>query len=154
MEAQVREVLRRVLVDDEFLDEMLSDPEQALREYDLTDEERSVLGSRERDVLELMRISGEGRQFTFLFLIINLQIDWLFQFIDLGPPITVVNREMPDLASRAASYRDKIDSLATAVLRMRSGADRLERIQEMLQVLSGATELAWRSPGQGSDEIS
>jgi hypothetical protein len=155
MEAQVREVLRRVLVDDEFLDEMLSDPEQALREYDLTDEERSILGSRERDLLELMRISGEGRQFTFLFLnfIITLEID-LTEFITTLHIDLNIDLTEPDVQRRQAFYRDKIDSLATSVLAMRSGADRLERIQEMLREVSGATELARRSRGQQSDDNS
>lgn len=152
MEAQVREVLRRVLVDDDFLNEMLGDPEQALREYDLTDEERSILGSRQRDLIELMRIGGAGRDLPTLdvTLVIDLGLDpFLFITFDLNIDLTSA-----DVVRRQALYRDKVASLAMSVLAMRAGADRLERIQDMLQVISGATELARRSPRQRSDENS
>ena len=43
-----------------FLDQLRTDPEQALRPYGLTAEERSILASTDRDPLELMRI-GTGR---------------------------------------------------------------------------------------------
>ena len=151
MQAQVREVLRRVLVDDDFLDEMLRDPEQALREYDLTDEERSILVNRERDLLELMRIGGEGTQAAILFIIIYIELD-LTEFItSLHITVDLID---PDVERRQALARDKIASLATSVLAMRAGADRLERIQGMLQVVSGATELARRSPDEQPDENS
>jgi len=153
MEAQVRDVLRRVLVDDEFLDQMLSNPEQALSEYDLTDEERSILGSHQRDLLELMRIGGEGREFTFLFLnfIITLELD-LTEFITTLHLDITLDFEDPEVQRRQAMSQEKIASLATSIRAMRAGADRLERIQEMLQVASGATELARRSSGQQPEE--
>lgn len=60
MQEQVREILRRVLNDDDFLNEMLNDPESALRGYDLTDEERAILVNPQRDLIELMRLGGGG----------------------------------------------------------------------------------------------
>jgi hypothetical protein len=147
MEAQVREVLRRVLVDDEFLDEMLRDPGQALRQYDLTDEERSILASRERDLIELMRIGGEGNQASFLFIIIYIEID-LTEFITTLHLDLTIDLTEAEVERRQTLYRDKLDSLARSVLAMRAGADRLERIQQMLQEVSGATKLAGRSPRQ------
>ncbi len=155
MEAQVREVLRRVLVDEAFLDEMLNNPEQALREYDLTQDERSVLASRERNLLDLMRIGGERRavQSLFLDLDISLVID-LSEFItSLDLDITIELAET-EAARRQEVSRAKIAKLADSVASMRAGADRLERIHDMLQVLSGATELARRSRGQGSGPTS
>jgi hypothetical protein len=145
MEAQVREVLRRVLVDDDFLHEMLSNPEQALQDYDLTDEERSILVNPERDLLELMRIGGDNFPTIAALIIIFIELD-LTEFITSFHITVVVDSEFE---RRQTLARDKITSLATSVLAMRAGADRLERIHEMLQVVSGATELAARrSPGQ------
>jgi hypothetical protein len=150
VEAQVREVLRRSLSDEEFLDEMLTDPEHALAEFELTDEERSILQSRDRDLLELMRIGGEGRQASFLFINISVELD-LTEFIT-SFHVTVVVEE---LARRQASSSDAspslteadIAALAASVRAMRAGADRLERLHEMLQVVSGATQLVSRSLG-------
>jgi hypothetical protein len=155
MQTQVREVLRRVLVDDAFLDDMLGNPDQALREYDLTDEERSILTSRDRDLLELMRIGGEGTALQFLFLDfdITLVID-LTEFITSLHIDITIDLSDPEVVRRQQQSRDKIASLAESVVAMRAGADRLERIQEMLQVISGATELARRSPGQQPEEKS
>jgi hypothetical protein len=146
MEAQVREVLRRVLVDDAFLDQMLSDPEQALRDYDLSDEERSILTSRERDLLELMRIGGEGRDFHFLslFFDITLVID-LTEFITTLHLDITIDLSDPEVQKRQELNREKLAAFAESIAQMRAGADRLEQIQEMLQFISGATELARRS---------
>lgn len=154
MQAQVREVLRRVLVDDAFLDDMLRDPDQALREYDLTDEERTILVRPDRDLLELMRIGGESQQLQFLFL--NLDVTLV---IDLTEFITTFNIDVtidltdPEVVRRRQELsQERIASLANSVIAMRAGADRLERIQEMLQVMSGATELASRSSDQQPEE--
>jgi hypothetical protein len=141
MEAQVREVLSRVLVDDDFLNEMLRDPEQALRDYDLSDEERSVLGSHERDLLELMRISGGSTQIPLLDVDVDLSLD-PFLFIDI-----IIDLTVPELSQRQTLYREKIASLAASALAMRARADRLEQIQQMLQIVSGAKELVSRSSG-------
>jgi hypothetical protein len=151
MKDDVQKVLQRVLVDDEFLDEMLSNPQRALQEYDLSDEERSVLESRDRDLIELMRIGGEGNQSAFLFLFLDITL-----VIDLTEFITTLHLDITiDLAAaeverRQELNRERIANLAESVRSMRAGADRLERIQEMLQALSGATELARRSPGQST----
>jgi hypothetical protein len=150
VETQAREVLTRVLVDDDFLDEMLRDPDQALREYDLTDEERSILANPERDLLTLMRIAGEGRGFTFLFLIIMIELD-LTEFIT-SLNVDIVIEQTREAQRQQELRQDKIDALARSVSAMRAGADRLERIHELLQVVSGAAELARRSPRQGADE--
>ena len=149
MQAQVREVLRRVLVDDDYLNEMLNDPERALRDYDLTDEERSILASPERDLLQLMRIGGEGSpQGLFLVLIILLELD-LTEFITSFHVDVTLDFDFgfsdPDVEARRAVHQEQLASLASAVGAARAGADRLERIQELLEVVSGATELARRS---------
>ena len=151
MKADVQQVLRRVLVDDDFLDAMLSDPNRALQGYDLSDEERVILESRNRDLIELMRIGGEGNQFQFLFLDLDITL-----VIDLTEFITTLHLDITiDLAAaelerRQAMSRERIASLAKSVQSMRAGADRLERIQEMLQAMSGATELVRRA--QDSDQ--
>jgi hypothetical protein len=146
MEAQVREVLSRVLTDDAFLDQMLTNPEQALRPYDLTDEERSILASPNRDLLELVRIGG-GRAPGF-----NIDVTVIIDItLDLSLDLTL-DLELPEAARRQAVQNNQIASLATTVLAARSGADRLERIQQMLQVVSGATTLARRSSGQSRGE--
>jgi hypothetical protein len=155
VEAQVREVLRRVLVDEEFLDQMLTDPERALGEFDLSEEERIILRSRERDLIDLMRIGGEGRQGSFLFINISVELD-LTEFIT-SFHVTVVIEEvarrqsLPEGAHHSLSQED-IAGLAASVRAMRAGADRLEKIHEMLQVVSGATELARRSAHLESEE--
>jgi hypothetical protein len=149
MEAQVREVLRRVLVDDDFLHEMLSNPEQALRDYDLTDEERSILVNPERDLQELMRIGGDNFPTIAALIIIFIELD-LTEFITSFHVTVVIDGEFE---RRQTLARDKITSLATSVLAMKAGADRLERIHEMLQVVSGATELAaHRSRGHQTEQ--
>lgn len=147
MKEDVQKVLRRVLVDDDFLDEMLNDPTRALQEYDLTDDERSVLESKNRDLIELMRIGGEGSQFQFLFLDLDITL-----VIDLTEFITTLHLDITiDLAAAEVHRRQelnhqRIEGLAKSVRSMRAGADRLERIQEMLQAMSGATELVIRNP--------
>lgn len=152
MKEDVQRILRRVLVDDEFLDEMNSNPRQALQEYDLSDDERSVLERPDRDLIELMRIGGEGNQFTFLFLDLDITL-----VIDLTEFITTLHLDITiDLAAaeierRQELNRERIAGLANSVKSMRAGADRLERIQEMLQAMSGATELVRRTPGQSPD---
>jgi hypothetical protein len=150
VEAQVREILSRVLVDDDVLDEMRRDPHQALREYDLTDDERSVLTSSERDLIALMRIAGEGSGFTFLYLVIMIELD-LTEFITTIH-LDIVIEQTREAQRQQELRQDKIDALARSVLSMRSGADRLERIHEMLQVVSGATELARQPPSDQPEE--
>jgi hypothetical protein len=153
MQQHVQQVLHRVLVDDDFLDQMRSDPEAALEGYDLSDDERSVLQSRNRDLLELMRIGGVGNRVTFLFLDLDITL-----VIDLTEFITTLHLDITiDLTTVEAEERqrlgrERIGKLAESVRSMRAGADRLERIQEMLQTLSGATELARPAPG-GTDEL-
>jgi hypothetical protein len=152
MKEDVQKVLRRVLVDDDFLDQMLTSPGQALQEYDLTDEERAVLESRDRDLVELMRLGGEGNQFTLLFLDITLVID-LTEFITTLHLDITIDLATAQAQRRQEQNRQRIEALAQSVRSMRAGADRLERIQEMLQTMSGATELAARraaDPGQNS----
>jgi hypothetical protein len=151
METQVREVLRRVLVDDDFLDEMLSDPDRALRDYDLTDEERSVLANRNRDVLDLMRLSGEGAEGRLLIITLELDLTlWPFLFINVD--ITLDFTESGVAARERRVNQQRVASLAASVRAARAGADRLERIQEMLEVLSGATELTSRSSSEPRSE--
>jgi hypothetical protein len=149
VETQVREVLRRALSDEDFLDEMLTDPEHALAEFELTDEERSILQSRDRDLLELMRIGGEGRQASFLFINISVELD-LTEFITSFHVTVVVEelarRQASSDASQPLTEAD-IAALAASVRAMRAGADRIERLHEMLQVVSGATQLVSRSLG-------
>jgi hypothetical protein len=149
VETQVREVLRRALSDEDFLDEMLTDPEHALAEFELTDEERSILQSRDRDLLELMRIGGEGRQASFLFINISVELD-LTEFITSFHVTVVVEelarRQASSDASQSLTEAD-IAALAASVRAMRAGADRIERLHEMLQVVSGATQLVSRSLG-------
>jgi hypothetical protein len=144
MENQVRQVLSRVLTDDDFLDQMLTDPAKALEAYDLTDEERSILTSRDRDLMELVRISGRvADQFNvdvtvIISIILDLSLDLT---LDLTLPEVVARRE--------AVQQSQIAGLGATVLAARAGADRLERIQEMLQSVSGATMLARRSGSSG-----
>jgi len=151
MEQDVQQVLHRVLVDDDFLDRMRTDPTSALKDYDLTDDERSVLENRNRDLLELMRIGGAGNRVTFLFLDLDITL-----VIDLTEFITTLSLDITiDLATveaerRQRQGRERIAKLATSIQSMRAGADRLERIQQMLQTLSGATELARSAPGEQS----
>jgi hypothetical protein len=150
MQQDVRQVLRRALVDDDFLDLMRADPGAALRDYDLTDEERSVLEGPDRDLLELMRIGGGGNRVEFLFLDLDITL-----VIDLTEFITTLSLDITiDLATvemerQLSRNRERVARLAESVRSMRAGADRLERIQEMLQTLSGATELARPPRGDG-----
>lgn len=154
MQQHVQQVLHRVLMDDDFLDQMRSDPEAALKDYDLTEDERSVLQSRERDLLELMRIGGVGNRVTFLFLDLDITL-----VIDLTEFITTLHLDITiDLTTVEAEERqrlgrERIARLADSVRSMRAGADRLERIQEMLQTLSGATELARPAPGAAGEVV-
>jgi hypothetical protein len=144
MENHVQQILSRVLTDDDFLDQMLTNPEQALDSYDLTDEERSILTGRERDLMELVRISGRGaEQF-------NVDVTVIISIIlDLSLDLTL-DLTLPELvARREAMQKTQIAGLAATVLATRAGAERLERIQEMLQAVSGATVLARRSRPSG-----
>jgi hypothetical protein len=150
MKEDVQKILRRVLVDDDFLDEMMSNPRQALQEYDLSEDERSVLERPDRDLIELMRIGGEGNQFHFLFLNINLVID-LTEFITTFHLDLTIDLAAAEIERRQELNRERIANLANSVKSMRAGADRIERIQEMLEAMSGATELVRREPGQGPD---
>ena len=156
MQAQVREVLNRVLTDDAFLDQMLTNPEQALRPYDLTDEERSILAGPHRDLLDLMRI-GTGRapvsnidltlDFTLdLDLDLTLDLD-----LDLSLDLTI-DLDLTTLPQRQAVRKEQIAALARTIAAARSRTERLEQIQHMLQVVSGATELARGSSGEAPAE--
>jgi hypothetical protein len=150
MEAQVREVLRRVLEDDEFLNEMLTNPERALRDYDLTSEERSVLTNTQRDLVDLMRIGGESHIVIHPFDLTNITLE-----IDLTHFITTLDLDLiilldltgpaPEVEELQEARREQAASLAAAVRTARAGAERMERIQELLEVVGGATELARRS---------
>jgi hypothetical protein len=143
MQAHVQQILRRALTDDDFLDQMRTEPEAALRDYELTDDERSVLQRPDRDLLELMRIGGAGNRVEFLFLDLDISL-----VIDLTEFITTLHLDITiDLATAEAEQRqlqnrERVAKLAASVQSMRAGADRLERIHEMLQTLSGAAELA------------
>ena len=148
MQAQVREVLNRVLTDDAFLDQMLTNPEQALRPYDLTEEERSILASPHRDLLELMRI-GTGRTAVS-------NIDFLLDLtLDLELDLTIdltLDLDFADVSVRQAVRKEQIAALARTVAAARSRTERLEQIQQMLQAVSGATTLARGSSGQTAAE--
>jgi hypothetical protein len=152
MQQDVQRVLRRSLTDEDFLDAMLRNPRQALREYELTDEERGVLEGPDRDLIALMRIAGEGRQIRFLFLNLDITLD-----IDLTEFITSLHLDITiDLATAELDQQQEqaragIAKMARSIQSMRAGADRLEQIQQMLQTLSGATELVRRSALQDSD---
>ncbi len=156
MQAQVREVLNRVLTDDAFLDQMLTNPEQALRPYDLTEQERSILASPHRDLLELMRI-GTGRtavsNIDFLLdLTLDLDLDLT---LDLDLDLTLdldLDLDFADVSVRQAVRNEQIAALARTVAAARSRTERLEQIQQMLQVVSGATALARGSSGQNAAE--
>jgi hypothetical protein len=167
MQEQVRKILRRVLNDDDFLNEVLNDPETALRGYDLTDEERSILVNPRRDLIELMRLGGgnavPGIVVNFLDLVtIALDVD-LTQFIttldiDLFLIITFFPNPRAQISlvdqtaegeQLRAMRRDQVTSLSAAVRNARAGAERLQRLQELLEVVSGARELAGRSKDQG-----
>jgi hypothetical protein len=156
MQAQVREVLNRVLTDDAFLDQMLTNPEQALRPYDLTEEERSILASPHRDLLELMRI-GTGRtavsNIDFLLdLTLDLDLDLTLDLeLDLTIDLTI-DLDLATVAGRQAVRKEQIAALARTVAAARSRTERLEQIQQMLQVVSGATTLARGSSGQTAAE--
>jgi hypothetical protein len=114
MQAQVREVLNRVLTDDAFLDQMLTNPEQALRPYDLTDEERSILASPHHDLLELMRI-GTGRTAVS-------NIDFL---LDLTLDLTL-DLDLADVTVHQAVRNKQIAALARTVAAARSRTERVE----------------------------
>jgi hypothetical protein len=153
MQAQVREVLNRVLTDDAFLDQMLTNPQQALRPYDLTDEERSILASPHRDLLDLMRI-GTGPvavsniDFT-LDLTLDLELDLTLDLeLDLTLDLTI-DLDLAAVEARQAVRKEQIAALARTVAAAKSRTERLEQIQHMLQVVSGATELARGSSGDG-----
>jgi hypothetical protein len=156
MQAQVREVLNRVLTDDAFLDQMLTNPEQALRPYDLTAEERSILASPHRDLLELMRI-GTGRtavsNIDFLLdLTLDLELDLTLDLeLDLTLDLTL-DLDFADVTVRQAVRKEQIAALARTVAAARSRTERLEQIQHMLQVVSGATALARGSSGRTAAE--
>lgn len=156
MQGQVREVLNRVLTDDAFLDQMLTNPEQALRPYDLTEEERSILASPHRDLLELMRI-GTGRtavsNIDFLLdLTLDLDLDLTLDLdLDLTLDLTL-DLDFADVSVRQAVRKEQIAALARTVAAARSRTERLEHIQQMLQVVSGATALARGSSGQSAAE--
>jgi hypothetical protein len=156
MEAQVREVLRRVLEDDDFLNKMLIDPEQALRDYDLTGEERSVLTNPQRDLVDLMRIGGESNIVIHPFDLTNISLE-----IDLSHFITTLDIDLiilldlttpvQEVEELQAARREQAASLASAVRTARAGTERMERIQELLEVVGGATELARRSASPGGE---
>jgi hypothetical protein len=154
MQAQVREVLNRVLTDDAFLDQMLTNPEQALRPYDLTDEERSILASPHHDLLELMRI-GTGRtavsNIDFLLdLTLDLDLDLTLDLdLDLTLDLTL-DLDLADVTVHQAVRNKQIAALARTVAAARSRTERVEQIQQMLQVVSGATALARGSSGGSS----
>lgn len=152
MQEAVQQVLRRSLTDEQFLDAMLRNPHQALQDYDLTDEERTILEGPDRDLIELMRIAGEGRPFRFLFLNLNITLDLdLTEFITTLHLDITIDLAAAELERQQEQTRARIAKMAQSVQSMRAGADRLERIQEMLQTLSGATELVRRAPQQNSD---
>ena len=144
MQQDVQRVLSRALVDDEFLNQMQTDPGAALREFDLTDNERAVLTNPNRDLIELMRIGGSSTQPGFnidITVIIDLTIDLS---LDLTLDFTDVTLE-----AQLGKQRAQIDALAEAALQARSGADRLDSLQRLLESVSGATRLAAREGGKG-----
>jgi hypothetical protein len=144
MQQDVQRVLSRALVDDEFLNQMQTDPGAALREFDLTDNERAVLTNPNRDLIELMRIGGSSTQPGFnidITVIIDLTIDLS---LDLTLDFTDVTLE-----AQLGKQRAQIDALAEAALQARSGADRLDSLQRLLENVSGATRLAAREGGKG-----
>jgi hypothetical protein len=148
MQAQVREVLNRVLTDDAFLDQMLTNPEQALRPYDLTEEERSILASPHRDLLELMRIGTGRTAVSNIDFLLDLTLDLE---LDLTLDLTL-DLDFADVSVRQAVRKEQIAALARTVTAARSRTERLEQIQQMLQVVSGATTLARGSSGQTAAE--
>ncbi len=170
MQEQVREILRRVLNDDDFLNEMLNDPESALRGYDLTDEERAILVNPQRDLIELMRLGGGAVPasvvINFLDLVtIALKVDLTHFITTLDIDLFLIITFFPHAAAQIpvgdqaaegeelrAMLREQVTSFSAAVRDARAGAERLERIKELLEVASGARALVRRSPDQGAAE--
>ena len=144
MQQDVQRVLSRALVDDQFLNQMKTDPAAALRDFDLTDNERAVLTNPDRDLIELMRLGGSSTQPGF-----NIDITVIIDLtIDLSLDLTLDFSDVT-LEAQLGKQRAQIDALADAALKARSGADRLESLQRLLESVSGATRLAARETGQG-----
>ena len=144
MQQDVQRVLSRALVDDQFLNQMKTDPGAALREFDLTDDERAVLTSPDRDLIELMRLGGSSTQPG-----INIDITVIIDLtIDLSLDLTLDFSDVT-LEAQLGRQRAQIDALADAALKARAGADRLESLQRLLESVSGATRLAAPDTAEG-----
>lgn len=57
----VKQVIGRAVLDAEFRNQLFSDPENSLEDYDLTDEERAGLKNIERDKFDAMASALEER---------------------------------------------------------------------------------------------
>ncbi len=121
-----RMILFRSLVDDEFLNQFLTDPEGALAEYDLSEEDKLNLIERGQELLALVQAQDPG-DVNVAGKPIKWKPFWLFPIIFAEPP--------PDLPAEDwaefVALRDEWEPLV-ARIREASEPERLQLIEGLI----------------------
>ena|SRR5579864_2042945 len=108
----VRAVLFRTLIDSDFHNLMLTNPDEALKGYDLTNDERRILITPDKDLYKI--IEGAGADWT-------IGTNWgLFQAIPVTPS--------PALKEDDQKVAQLVNSIQNAV-----GQERFSSIMQLVQ---------------------
>jgi hypothetical protein len=140
----VRAVLFRILTDSDFHNLMLVNPGEALKDYDLTDDERRILTTPDKDLYKAL----EGADVNG----INISLHVAPPTVRITIPIFF---EPPNLLVPSPLLKDDDEKIVQLVKSIQNavGQDRFDNIMQLVQQMQGENQIKKDAPQQGENQI-
>lgn len=131
----VREVLLRALFDYGFNNKLVTDPDDALREYDLTDDEKAAIKAPTAQLYALVEPELNADQVAAQLAATTTQpVTVVVTIVIVVAIVVFVAATTPDLQALQAGRREKYQPLLASI-RKASGAERFDLVRTLISDL-------------------